>query len=69
MATRKQLIAAGAGVAVVGILSYLGYKVVKQINDINFDDFLGENVDDLYNYRTPNIKGAKGPNGGKESGL
>jgi hypothetical protein len=63
------LIAAGAGVAVVGILSYLGYRVVKQINDINFDDFLGENVDDLYNYRTPNLKGEKGPNGSKESGL
>jgi hypothetical protein len=63
MATRKQLIAAGAGVVVVGILSYLGYKVVKQINDINFDDFLGENVDDLYNYRTPDFKGEKGPDG------
>jgi hypothetical protein len=69
MATRKQLIAAGAGVAVVGILSYLGYRVVKQINDINFDDFLGENVDDLYNYRTPNLKGEKGPNGSTKSGL
>jgi len=67
MATRKQLIAAGAGVAVVGILSYLGYRVVKQINDITFDDFLGENVDDLYNYRKPDFKGQKGPNGSAKS--
>jgi len=69
MATRKQLISAGAGVAVVGILSYLGYRVVKQINDINFDDFLGENVDDLYNYRTPDIKGEKSPNSSTKSSL
>jgi len=65
----KKVVAGVAAVAVVGILSYLGYRVVKQINDINFDDFLGENVDDLYNYRTPNLKGEKGPNGSKESGL
>lgn len=69
MATRKQLISAGAGIAVVGILSYLGYRVVKQINDINFDDFMGENVYDIYGYGTENLKGEKGPNGSKESKL
>jgi hypothetical protein len=67
MATRKQLISAGAGVAVVGILSYLGYRVVKQINDITFDDFLGENVYDIYGYRNENLKGPKGPSGSTKS--
>jgi hypothetical protein len=49
---KKQLIAGVTGVAVIGILSYLGYRVFKQLNDITFDDFMGENIDDEYHYRT-----------------
>ena len=40
-----------ASVTVFGILSYLGYRVLKQINDIDFD-FMGENMYDYY-YDTP----------------
>jgi hypothetical protein len=63
MATRKQLITVGAGVAVVGILSYLGYKIVKQIGDIDLDDFMEENIYDFYDYRSQDLKRQKG-NGG-----
>jgi hypothetical protein len=39
--------------AVLGIVSYFGYRVMKQINDIDFDfDFVGENIDDYYNTST-----------------
>jgi hypothetical protein len=58
MATRKQLIAAGTGVAVVGILSYLGYRVFKQVNKFDFD-FVGENLHDEYYFNTAkNRKGS-----------
>jgi hypothetical protein len=60
MATRKQLIAVGAGVAVVGILSYLGYKVVRQFGDMTLDDFMGENVHGLYDYGSQDLKCQKG---------
>lgn len=40
-----------ASVTVFGILSYLGYRVLKQINDIDFD-FMGENVYDYYDTST-----------------
>jgi hypothetical protein len=63
MATRKQLITVGAGVAVVGILSYLGYKIVKQIGDIDLDDFMEENIYDFYDYGSQDLKRQKG-NGG-----
>ena len=44
----KKVVAGVAGIAVVGILSYLGYRVFKELNDINFDDFMGENLYDYY---------------------
>ncbi len=47
----KKVIAGVAGVAVVGILSYLGYKVVKALDEVDVD-FMGENVDDDYHFRT-----------------
>ena len=53
MATRKQLIAGTAGIAVVGILSYLGYKVFKELNTLDLDDIIWENIDDAYYYRRP----------------
>lgn len=58
MATRKQLIIAGTGVAVVGILSYLGYRVLKQLNDLEIN-FVGENIDDEYYFNS--AKNRKGP--------
>lgn len=67
MATRKQLIAVGAGVAVVGILSYLGYKVVKQFGDMTLDDFTGENVHGLYDYGSQDLKCQKGDGGSTKS--
>lgn len=57
---KKQLIAGAAGVAVVGILSYLGYQVFKQLNDMTFDDFIGENIDDEYHYRTADYQCQQG---------
>lgn len=50
---KKQLIAGTVGVAVVGILSYLGYKVFEEINALDLNDFMGENLDDEYFYRIP----------------
>lgn len=47
----KKVVASVAGVAVVGILSYLGYRVLKELNEFHVD-FIGENVDDDYHYRT-----------------
>lgn len=34
----KKVIASVAAVAVVGALSFVGYKVYKEISNINFDD-------------------------------
>ena len=45
----KNVITGVGGVAVVGIISYLGYKVIKQIGEIDID---WENLDDVY-YNTP----------------
>lgn len=44
----KNIVAGIAGVAVVGILSYLGYRVMKQLNDFDLD---WENLDDAYYHR------------------
>mgnify|MGYP007082165498 FL=1 len=51
MTTRNKLIGTAAGVAVVGILSYLSFKLLKELQDLDVD-FQGENMDDDYNYRT-----------------
>ena len=48
----KKVVAGVAGLAVVGILSYLGYRVIKELNELDMD-FFGENIDDLYHYRYP----------------
>jgi hypothetical protein len=66
---KKQLIAGAAGVAVVGILSYLGYQVFKQLNDMTFDDFVGENIDDEYHYGSKGYQGQEGNGGSKKPGL
>ena len=47
----KKIIASVTGVAVIGVLSYLGYRVLKQLNDIDFD-FMGENMYDYYDTST-----------------
>jgi hypothetical protein len=46
----KKVVAGVAGIVVVGILSYLGYRVVKELNELEID-FFGENIDDLYHHR------------------
>lgn len=58
----KQLIAGSVGIAMIGVLSYLGYRMFKEINTVDMTDFMGENIDDVYHYRphnggTPNRKG------------
>lgn len=47
----KKLVTGVAGVAVVGILSYLGYRVFKEINTLELDDISWDNLDDVYHYR------------------
>ena len=64
---KKQLIAGAAGVAVVGILSFLGYRVFKQLNDMTFDDFIGENIDDQYYGRSAGYQSQKGDEGSPKS--
>jgi hypothetical protein len=66
---KKQLIAGAAGIAVVGILSFLGYRVFKQLNDMTFDDFMGENIDDQYYQRSACWQGQKGDEGCPKSRL
>jgi hypothetical protein len=60
---KKQLIAGATGVAVIGILSYLGYRVFKQLNDITFDDFVGENINDEYYGRSTDYQSQKSDEG------
>ena len=48
----KKVVAGVAGIAVVGILSYLGYRVVKEINKFDMN-FFGENIEDSYYQRYP----------------
>jgi hypothetical protein len=53
---KKTVVAGVASVAVVGILSYLGYRVLKEINEMDVN-FMGENIHDDYHYRpAKNIK-------------
>lgn len=47
----KKVITGVAGVAVLGILSYLGYRVLKEINTLDLDDSIWDNLDDVYHYR------------------
>lgn len=49
---KKTAIASVAGVVVIGILSYFGYRILKEINELDVD-FMGENLADDYHYRTP----------------
>lgn len=53
MAQRKPVIAAVVGIAVVGIISFLGYKLTKELNKFDIDDDIWENLDDVFHYRTP----------------
>lgn len=48
----KKIIAGTVGVVAVGVLSYLGYRVVKEINSVDLDDGIWENMDDVFSYRT-----------------
>jgi hypothetical protein len=56
------------GVAVVGILSYLGYRLFKEINNIDFD-FMGENINEDYYNTTATNSRTFGNAKGKEPGL
>lgn len=59
----KKMIASVTGIAMVGVLSYLGYRVLKQLNDMTFDDFIGENLEGEYYYRSEGCPGPKGDEG------
>jgi hypothetical protein len=47
---KKKIVTGVAGVAVIGILSYFGYRILKEISEIDVD-FFGENIEDEYHYR------------------
>jgi hypothetical protein len=49
---KKKIVAGVAGVTVVGILSYLGYRVVKELNELDID-FFGENIEESYYQKYP----------------
>lgn len=53
MAQRKQLIIGTAAVAAVGLVSFLTYKVIKELGSIIDDDIIWENLDDEFHYRYP----------------
>ena len=48
----KKVVAGVTAIAVVGILSYLGYRVVKELNELEID-FFGENIEDSYYQKYP----------------
>lgn len=54
----KKVVAGVTGIAVVGILSYLGYRVVKELNEFEID-FFGENIEESYYQRYPTKNGDK----------
>ena len=56
----KKVITGVAGVAVLGILSYLGYRVLKEINTLDLDDSIWDNLDDVYHYRQHRKEGFGG---------
>lgn len=65
MNNTQKAIAAAAGVSVFSILAYLGYKVIKQIGEIDID---WENLDDVYYYNTPaDHQGSSSDDGSTES--
>ena len=49
---KKTVIASVTGVAVVGILSYFGYRILKEINELQVD-FMGENIEESYYQKYP----------------
>lgn len=49
---KKKVVVGVAGIAVVGILSYLGYRVVKELNELEID-FFGEDIENSYYQRYP----------------
>jgi hypothetical protein len=52
---KKPLIIGAASVAVVGILSYLGYRVMKELSSM-VDDDIWKDFDDIYHHRYPKSK-------------
>ena len=49
---KKPLIIGAASVAVVGILSYLGYRVMKELGSM-IDEDIWKDFDDVYHHRYP----------------
>lgn len=56
MHNKKAVVVGIASVAVVGILSYLGYRVMKELNELDLGNIDWENIDDVYHYRQPTSK-------------
>lgn len=52
MENNKTVIAGVAALAVIGILSYFGYRVVKELGEFDIN-FFGENIEESYYYRYP----------------
>lgn len=55
MDNKKVAAASIAGVAVVGILSYLGYRVFKELNAL-VDDDIWKDFDNAYNFKAKQPK-------------
>lgn len=49
---KKNGVIAVASIAIVGILSYLGYRVAKELDELDID-FFGENIEESYCQRHP----------------
>ena len=49
----KNQLAVITSLAAIGIISYFGYKIFKELDTMYLMDFIGENIDDLYHYRIP----------------
>jgi len=53
MLKNTKIFSGAAGVVIIGILSYFGYKVFKDISALDLSDIEWENIDDVYHYRYP----------------
>lgn len=53
MAKRNQLITAIAGTTIVGIAAYIGYRLFKELDQLDLDDIIWEDFENAYHYRAP----------------
>lgn len=49
----NKIVTRAAATIAIGVLSYLSYKMVKEINSVDLDDDIWENMNDVYHYHYP----------------